>query len=173
MKSLFLILVLMIFGFASDELEIKSLKIGMTKKEVSKIYDIGTGRGTNKNTYYPDNKTGNKKITIAGKDAFVSLEFRGDKLDYISFSFDSIYFGDVFSIIKDKYQYIKCEDSIVRNKLGASFNQKECFMEDSKSSILYMQRLGAANIDRSHITIRSANKVEEQNKKYADSKKDI
>jgi hypothetical protein len=95
MKKIIPVFLLMLFfssAFA-EEIDIKGIRLGMTKKEISALYPNGT-----------DN------FTIGGVSNSLGLRllFHEDKLAEMTFYFDTSGFNNVISAVKYKYPNIKC-----------------------------------------------------------------
>ena len=171
MKSLFLVLVFMVTCFAT-EVEIKGLKIGITKDDISKIYQIKKfplKDKLNRDKYY----LSGDMITIADSKIFdMELFFVDDKVDYINITLYSSSFDKVLDAIKGKYNNVKCTNYEIKNKLGNSFTQTECQVNDGKS-YLFIKRFFELNMDRSVLEIKSNNIMQEEQKNINSYKKDI
>jgi len=106
-------------------IEIKGLRIGMTKEEIEST--VG--------------KLPLNNLTIAGvrgKDddsTPVIIKFHEGVLDLFMFRFDPGYFDDILGAVKTKYPTIRCENSTVTNAMGASFKQVDCKLKDQSGSL--------------------------------------
>lgn len=166
MKLLFVVLALVVSIFAED-IEIKGLKVGMKYEDVAKIYKINKFENSN----FLSMKNGNK-ITFGGVNSeFVSLHFKNKAIESIFIAIKSQSFDTVMDAIKTKYN-LQCEESNIRNRMGAEFVQVECNYEDSKSS-LYAQKYTHSDISKSFIGIQSHESKKEYINKAEESKKDI
>lgn len=102
--------------FASADVEIKGLKLGMTREEVQALHPAGT-KG--------------EIFTVAGvksKYAHSNVEqYNSDgKVIAVMFFFDRDNFEQVFDAVKGKYPKMNCETSSVSNAMGATFQKIEC-----------------------------------------------
>ncbi|MFW9627726.1 MAG: hypothetical protein ACMV1K_13450 [Sulfurospirillum sp.] len=166
MRLLFLVLAFALSCFAED-IEIKGLKVGMKYEDVAKLYKIDKFENSN----FLSMKNGNK-ITFGGVSSeFVSVHFKNKTVESIFIVIKSKSFDDVMNAIKTKYN-LRCEDSNIKNRMGAEFVQVECNYEDSKSSI-YAQKYTHSDISKSFIGIQSHESKQEYIKKAEESKKDI
>lgn len=168
MKVLLLVFALIISCFA-DEIEIKGLKIGMSKDDVSKIYSITKSPSRDGDGYYLSQNS----FTIGGSKVFdTRVYFAEDKSDHIEIVLYSSSFENVLSALKDKYKDLKCVNSEIKNKLGNSFTQTICEIKDDKSSLQF-KRLFELNFDRSILDIKSTRKINIEKTINQASKKDI
>lgn len=153
-----LIAVLFPISSLAQPIEIKGLRVGMTKAEVQKKFPTFKG------------------FTIAGvrsKHDFLPLEvsYRSGKLHNLMFIFAPANFDTVFGAIKEKYPNINCEKSLVGNPMGATFGQVECSLQDS-DSVLKLVRY-ATDISTSVLIVSSKKLLEEQEANAKQRKKDI
>ena len=165
MKVLLLITMLLSFIFAQD-IDIKGLKIGMTYEEANKLFDlkpVGKFR-------LVAMKNG-KDVTFAtAKVEQLYLEFSNNKIINIVMKLKSDDYNTVVAPLKEKYK-MKCEKSIIENKIGAKFNQEECIFISNgiKMSIdKYFQ-----NITDSLLFVSKEPTMEDVNKRAETAKKDI
>ncbi len=106
----------------AQEIEIKEIRLGMTRAEVQK-------------------KVGQlplQNFTIAGvpsKYSTVSVEFHEDKVDSFRFFFNSQDFNDVLEAVQKKYPKLKCENSSVKNSIGVSFSNTDCVLREPLGSL--------------------------------------
>ncbi len=155
-------ILLVIIGLSTvaigQEIEIKGLKLGMTRAEV-------------------EAKAGPlplKNFTVAGvhsKYTSVNLEFHEDKLDYFVFFFDSDDFDSVLEAIKAKYPSFQCEKSTVTNRTGNSFTQVDCKLKD-KLGFLHLSRF-CNDINTSSLSLMSSRKIKELVTNRKKRKKDL
>ena len=139
-------------------IEIKGLRVGMTKAEVQEKFPTW------------------KDFTIAGvRSKFehlpVTIKYREDQLDQLMFIFSSASFQPVLAAVKEKYPGIKCETSQVGNSIGATFEQIHCSMED-QDSVLQLSRY-LSDVRTSMLTLVSKRWLDEQADKAKQKKKDI
>ena len=114
----------------TDNIEIKGIRLGMTKAEYKTLrlddFSVGGVRGKNGDG--------------------VKTEFRADQLDLFMFFTESSDFGDLLTAVKKKYPAIKCENSSVQNKLGASFEQTECKLPYANGELRLMKYVSSLDI---------------------------
>jgi hypothetical protein len=128
MKTIFLLLLLIPCAcFASTDIEIKGIRIGM-----------------NSDDYYQ--KLGApSKFTIAGihlKEEWAAPITTNDNdgnLESFTFYFDSEEFASMQGAIKKKYPKIKCTTNAVSNAFGATFDDVFCSISD-KTSVLILHK---------------------------------
>ena len=122
MKKLAIITLLTLFATIysttafSREIEIKGLRLGMTKTEIEKQF----GPLPLNNFTIAD---------VSGKFP-VRLEFYEGKLDELMFFFSAKSFNDVRQAVVSNYPELKCADSTVSDNMGASYKQVKCKLED-------------------------------------------
>jgi hypothetical protein len=143
----------------AQEIEIKGLRLGMTKQEVQK--KIGRLPVDN--------------FTIAGvqsKYGEFSPEFYHGKLDSFTFFFDSSDFDQVLSAVKDKYPALICENTTITNAMGARFTQTVCNLRD-KLGVLHLSRYLMSNITSSVLSLNSDRYLKDFTDKQNKLKKDL
>ncbi len=140
---------------ASDALDIKGLRIGMTREEVREAM--------------PSSET----FTVAGVRGKypVGVHFHEDRLDGLSFFFESSKFKTVLEALKEKYPGLRCEISTVVNGLGARFDQVYCKISDANGSINHLSIVN--NPSTSVLGLTSKRSLDEMQQKSRERKKDI
>jgi len=144
-----------------EVIEIKGLKIGMTKEEIER--NVG--------------KLPLNNITIAGvrgkydDSGPVIIKFYEGKLDVFMFSFDPRYFDDILEAVKNKYPTIGCDNSVVTNAMGASFNQVSCRLKDQSGSLSLSKF--SNNINTSTLSLISDRWIKETADKQKEKRKDL
>jgi len=136
-------------------IEIKGLRLGMTKAEIEKKFGA-----------LPIND-----FTIAdvpGKFP-VRLEFYEGKLDELMFFFSSKSFNEVRKAAISKNPELKCTDSTVTSPAGKSYNQVNCKMAD-QLGILRVDRF-VRDIDTSAVTLTSHRLFQELEKQRKEKQK--
>ena|SRR6185369_16861620 len=136
-------------------IEIKGLRLGMTKAEIEKKFGP-----------LPINA-----FTIAdvsGKFP-VRLEFYEGKLDELMFFFSSKDFNDVRKAVISKNPDLKCTDSTVTSPAGKSYNQVNCKLADQLGT-LRVDRF-VRDIDTSAVTLTSHRLFQELEKKRKEKQK--
>lgn len=100
---------------------------------------------------------------------------RGGKLGSISWSFDQSDFGTVRAAYAEKYPGMRCQDSTVQNRMGATFDQVVCRFE-TPTAKLEIRRRGAdltegrlSAFTRTH----EAEQEAEEQRRAQEAKKDI
>jgi hypothetical protein len=163
MKKLAIITLLTLFAtiysttaFAQG-IEIKGLRLGMTKTEIEKKF------GT-----LPLNN-----FMIAGVSGKfpVRLEFYEGKLDELMFFFSPKSFDDVRKAVISKNPELKCTDSTITSPRGESYKQVNCKLVDQLGTL----RLGryVRDIETSALTLTSHRLFQELEKKRKEKQKDI
>jgi hypothetical protein len=137
-------------------IEIKGLKIGMTEKKVSNVGIYGFTIGGVKSKF-PDNP--------------INLEYYEGKLDRLSFFFTPEGFDAVLEAVKSKYPLLECNDSIVSNAMGASFQQMICILEGSEATLII--RKFTSSIENSSLSLTSRRRFDEMEEQDNNNKKDI
>ena len=139
-------------------IEIKGLRIGMTKGEVEK--KIG--------------RLPVRDFTIAGarnKYPTFSPEFHDGKLDLFGFFFDPDAFDEVVSAVKDKYPALICENTTVTNAMGAAFRQTQCLLRDELGTLRLSRYVN--DIRTSALSLMSERKIKESLEKRNKREKDL
>lgn len=151
---------LLVFAHSAiaQSIEIKGLHVGMPKAEVQEKFPTW------------------KDFTIAGvRSKFVltpvSIEYRDDKIDKLTFFFDSSSFETVLGAIKEKYPETICKSTQVRNAMGATFEQIQCLLKGGESDLLLSRYI--SDIRTSMLAVASKKSQEEQAEKGKQRKKDI
>jgi hypothetical protein len=143
----------------AQDIEIKGLRLGMTKQEVQK--KIGRLPVLN--------------FTIAGVEGIdgpFSPEFYQGKLDSFVFLFDPRDFDEVLSAVKGKYPALTCENSTVTNAMNARFTQTQCNLRD-KQGALQLSRY-VLNISTSALSLVSDRHIKDSlDKQDKKRKKDL
>lgn len=139
-------------------LEIKGVRIGMTKEEwLSKFGSLDV-------SYF----------TVGGalgKYEKIRPVFHEGKLDSFHFFFHSDYFDDVLGAVKTKYPRIRCSKSTVANAMGAKFTQVSCSLGDN-TGVLSLSRF-VSDIDTSCLSLTSKRFLDEAVKESKKGEKDI
>jgi len=136
-------------------IEIKGLRLGMTKTDIEKKF------GT-----LPVNN-----FTIAdvpGKFP-VRLEFYEGKLDELMFFFSSTNFNEVRKAVISKNPELKCTDSTVTSPAGKSYTQVNCKLADQLGT-LRVERF-VRDIDTSAVTLTSHRLFQELEKQRQEKQK--
>lgn len=157
--SLLLLVASMLLSGAAraQGIEIKGLRIGMTKEEVEQ--KIGSLPA--------------RDFTIAGARSKYPFapKFYDGKLDSFSFFFESGKFEEVVSAVKEKYPDLKCDDSVVTNAMGGSFAQVRCIKADELGA-LYLSRF-VSDIKTSSLAMLSERSKREYEQKRNERKRDL
>ena len=132
MKKIHVLLVLVIFwscniaqaqnSIEKNDIEIKGIKLGMIRSEAEMLL------GTESNV---------KPFTIAGipsKKYGITSKFIDDKLSEFGFYFNPTFFPLMLSAVKEKYPELTCETSEVKNRMGATFEQKNCAIKSNSGN---------------------------------------
>lgn len=143
-----------------EEIEIKGIKLGMTKSEYAEVYK----------------KNGGLKMTIGGaKNKYSSVDPNSDfvdgKLDRFSFFFASNNYDGLISAIKDKYIDIKCEQSDIQTTAGVTYAQEICQMDDKLGKLIIAKYL--SDIETSSLSLSSHASIEKSMQEEEKKKKDI
>ncbi len=156
--GLFLIVVFLVTfalpASAQPSIDIKGLRIGMTKAEVFEIvpslddFTLGGVRGKYR----------------------LFIGYHEGKVDEITFLFDVNQFSGMLHAFKNKYEALACESSKISKALGASIDQMICSFDDSNERLSLTRY---ANLDTSSVMLMSKRGAEEKKQKAAVSKKDI
>jgi hypothetical protein len=147
------------YSIAQDgSLEIKGLKIGMSKEEVTEKYPTWTG------------------FTVAGARAKyaalpVMIKYHENKLDEFMFFFTPDAFDALLIAFKEKYPSLACTSSSLGNAMGANYEQVQCSLSDS-DSVLQVRKY-VSDSRTSLLSLHSKRFVEEESKKQREQKKDI
>lgn len=166
MRKLLLFVILLSSVFAQD-IDIKGLKIGMTYQEASKLFKLGEYKkivfATQKNGQTP---------TFAGVSVdYIALHFENKKINSISVKFNSSDYNQVIEPLREKYKNMICDVSVVQNRMGAKFNQEECYVANDVIGMSINKY--SDNISESYISVyKKATKEEIENNKEK-VKKDI
>ncbi len=142
----------------AQNIEIKGLRLGMTKEEVEE--KIG--------------RLPVRDFTIAGvREEYGNFapQFYDGKLDSLHFFFDSRRFDHVVSAVNEKYPSFACKDNAVTNAMGATFTQTRCTLRDELGN-LHMSRF-TSDIRRSVLNLQSDRRDKELMEKDNRLKKDI
>jgi len=111
----------------NDNIEIKGVRLGMTKAEFKSLrlddFSVGGVRGKNGNG--------------------VKTQFRAGQLDLFMFFTESSDFGDLLTAVKTKYPALKCNNSSIQNKLGASFEQTECKLNYANGELVLIKYISS------------------------------
>ena len=140
------------------DIEIKGIRIGMTKAELHQLHSDLKG------------------FTVAGvrskyEHVPLGLRYRDDLLDQVAFYFHSTGFRQVLEALKEKYPTLACETNNVSNAMGATFEQQKCSLEDA-NSVLHLSRF-VNDTRTSGLTLMSKKSLQEQIDKSKAQKKDI
>lgn len=143
---------------AAQVLDLKGLKIGMSKAEVQERFptwnDFTIGGVRSKFTHIP-----------------LNIKYQDDKLEQLMFLFNSASFQQVLDALKEKYPALKCEASKVGNAMGASFEQVQCSIEDQESVLQLFRFL--SDVRTSMLILESKKSINEKIEKEKQKKKDI
>ncbi len=144
----------------SQEIEIKGLKLGMSKADVESKF----GEISKSGFIY--------EFTIGGIEGkYLKLKFHEDKLDDIYFSFNSDGFEAVRGAVASKYPALKCKNSTVENRMGASFVQVECNL-NSDNAMFSLTRI-SGDIKTSMLTLGTRRALDEFIEKQKQKQGDI
>jgi hypothetical protein len=142
----------------AQSIEIKGLRIGMSKAEVDALFPSW------------------QDFTIAGvrsADGLTpSARYHEEKLDAFHFFFRARDFDVVAEAVKEKYPATECVDSTVTNAMGATFRQTHCNITNDPSAVLRIARF-ARDVRTSALTLISVRSVKEGLEKRQERKKDI
>jgi hypothetical protein len=153
-----LFVVMLPISALAQSIEIKGLRVGMTKAEVQKKFPTW------------------KNFTIAGvpnkyESLTFNIEYQDDRLNQFTFFFDAASFETVLEAIREKYPATKCKTSKVGNAMGAKFEQVQCLMSDSESVLELLRYVG--DIQTSMLSLISKKALDDQARKTKQQKKDI
>lgn len=166
MKALLFITMLFSSIFAQD-IDIKGLKIGMSFEDASKLFKITKFD----NVYFAKLKNGKEATFASSEVKYIALRFTDNKITSIAVNLDSSDYSLFIAPLKDKYKSMKCESSIVQNKMGAKFNQEECFMTENDVR-MHIEKY-SDKITESYISVSKRPTKEELNKFNEKIKSDI
>ena len=136
-------------------IEIKGLRLGMTKTEIEKKF----GKLPINNFTIAD---------VPGKFP-VRLEFYEGKLDELMFFFSSKSFNEVRKAVISQNPELKCTDSTVTSPAGKSYNQVNCKLAD-QLGMLRVDRF-VRDIDTSAVTLTSHRLFQELEKQRKEKQK--
>jgi ABC-type amino acid transport substrate-binding protein len=139
-------------------LEIKGLRIGMSKEEVTEKHPNWTG------------------FTVAGARAKyaalpVMVKYHENRLDQLMFFFTPDAFDVLLTAFKEKYPALACKSSSIGNAMGATYEQVQCSLSDSDSVLQVRKYVNDSRT--SLLSLHSKRFVEEETKKQREQKKDI
>lgn len=139
---------------AQPPIDIKGLRIGMTKAEVLEVVPSLDD------------------FTLAGVRGKYRLfiGYDKDKVDEVIFFFNENKFSTVLDAFKGKYEALACKNSKISKALGASIDQVICSLDDSEGRLSLTRY---ANPDTSVVTLMSKRAAEEKMQKSAPTKNDI
>jgi len=163
MKKLAIITLLTLFALIysttafGQGIEIKGLRLGMTKTEIEKKFG----------TLPLNNFT---IADVSGKFP-VRLEFYEGKLDELMFFFSPKSFDDVRKAVVSKNPELKCTDSTITSPKGESYKQVNCKLVDMLGT-LRLDRF-VRDIDTSALTLMSHRLFQELENKRKEKQKDI
>lgn len=143
------------------EIEIKGVKLGMSKKAVEAIVGAPGKKG-----YTP--------FTIGGVGTYnfdqPSFGYTDGKFSNLMFLFKSEKFDDLKAAVSTKYPSLRCTQSEIQNRLGIKFQQVQCSLAD-KNGMLSLTKyssqldIGYLNFDSFEVIDRMLQKA---NKKVGD-----
>ena len=141
----------------SESVEIKGIRIGLTRTEVSRLA--------------PDWS----KFTVAGVSQHPAFRdptvYANNRLDRFVFVFYPHDFDAVLSALKEKYPQARCVTRVITDFGGTSAEQQECAVTDPRSVLLL--RRYAADLQTSLIALYSRRFFAAEEKRLARQKKDI
>jgi len=145
-------------GTIDEPIEIKGLRIGMTRAEVIAKYG----------------KPPLRDFTVAGvpgKSKRLDLSFHEDRLDYWIFYFDVGAFDELMEALRSKYPRLRCTERMVPNYLGAPYAQVDCSLSD-RTSTLSLRRV-AQDINTSALWMSSQRRLEALEQKAKANQRDL
>ncbi len=143
----------------SQEIEIKGLKLGMSKADVES--NVGKIRGS-----FIDG------FTIGGVGGkYLAVKFHEDKLDNVMFIFKPDGFEAVRRAVASKYPALTCSDSTVQNRAGASFEQVRCEL-NSDGTRFSLTRI-SGDVNTSMLTLSTQRALDEFIEKQKQKEGDI
>jgi hypothetical protein len=142
-----------VFG---QQIEIKGLRLGMTKTEIEKKFGA-----LPLNNFTIANVSGKFPVRLA---------FHEGKLDELMFFFSSNSFNDVRQAVTANYPELKCSDSTVTSPTGTKYKQVNCKLEDQLGK-LRLDRL-VRDIDTSALILISNRLFQELENKRKEKQKD-
>ncbi|MEC4747727.1 hypothetical protein [Methylomicrobium sp. Wu6] len=77
----------------------------------------------------------------------------------------------MYNSVKSKYPDLKCEKSIVKNRVGAQFEQVNCLFEYDKGYLILKKYV--SNIAESWLELASKEQIEKDHKERLREEKDI
>jgi hypothetical protein len=97
-------------------------------------------------------------------------KIRDEPIEEIQFNFNNDYYKEVFESLVNKFgKPSKCKQTIVSNKMGATFENEACMWLINSNQILLYKMMG--KVDEGFLTIRTAKQIkkykEERNKKQS------
>lgn len=173
MKMIIILLLLVpCLCFAGTEIEIKEIKIGMSKEEYEKI--IPPPAFFDKEGKPQKVKPSNFTIAeIRGKHEFSSTSAKYDdneKLESFIFIFSPTDFPTMLEAVKEKYPKLTCRNSTVNNAFGAKFMDTNCTFKDKKS-ILQLHRY--VDLETSTLSLSSHKITSSDSKKKKERSRDL
>jgi hypothetical protein len=102
----------------------------------------------------------------------LNVELDGDgRIESIYISFATRAFDTIRLGFKDKYPSLRCEASVVQNRMGANFDQEECFYTDAMGALTIKKRAG--KIDDASVLIVTNQVVEKSTQRKRKGTKDL
>jgi hypothetical protein len=141
-------------GAQSVQVEVKGVRIGMTKAEVTEKLGSLSPKGLVIGcvpSYYAFQ-------TNLPLDPGVQMEFNEDALERFTFLFHSKNFDELLLAFKEKYSHFRCEKTQVQTQAGGKFTQDSCFVEDQQSRLTLSRFAGA--VDTGGLVISAKSRIQ-------------
>lgn len=160
MRYLVLSLLFVIFSTSSclceSQIEIKGIKIGMSKIDYENIVGVPS------------------RFTIAGVYSKnmqpISSQFQNNKLEGVSFYFNSKEFDSILNAVRLKFPDIICTNREIKNKFGAVFTDIGCKIATEVSTLTLTKYL---DVNTSVLSLVSQELVKKHQDKQKEKAKDI
>ena len=140
-----------------DAIEIKGIYFGMPQVDFYKKF----GEPPTSNIVY-----------IAGIEGQAQTYFENKFLEKFVFIFESQNFESILESVKNKYPQMLCDKGMLQNKMGATFQQVECLLND-KTGNLYLVKYAGGNISKSILQLIKKSHLDQIKIQQEKSKKDI
>lgn len=113
------------FAAAAQTVDVKGIRIGMTKAEFNQLYPNGIP----------------KDWTIAGvsskfRHSSIDVKFHNGILDTALFFFDASEFEQIRNALSSKYPKLNCRKTPVQTRMGANFSQEECGINNGELNLV-------------------------------------
>jgi len=167
----FAFLLLSSTAYAVDQLEFKGFVLGA---DLASVQNTGRFRCENSTSSIADTICSlvyGEKETIAGNPVSnLMMFFYSNKLETIAVYFQEKYFADVASALTEKYGQGEVTESVVQNKMGASFENKSILWHVGAATV--EARRYAGRIDKSSVIYKTDSSTTEFMRRKGSSAKD-